>query len=379
MRWDVAIVGAGIVGLAHAYAAARRGLRTVVVERSPIARGASVRNFGLVWPIGQPLGPRRDLALRSRGIWLDLLRDSGLWHAATGSLHLAHHDDEVAVLRELLDVAGEGFRWLEAAEISSVVPHVQTDRLLGGMQSSAEVCVDPRQCLRELPGYLTRAHGVEFRYGCAATAAQSGALVAGGESISARHIFVCSGHDFETLFASFFARAELTRCKLQMMRAASRKGQWRLGSTLSAGASFRHYPIFEACPSVCTLRERFERTMPEYVAHGIHVLVSQHGCGHVLIGDSHHDGLAVDPFCSARVDTLILDYLRSFLDIAGLEIVARWYGVYARHASKPWLHASLDDGVYVTTGLGGAGMTLAFGLGDAVVAHALGSGELPSV
>ena len=62
---DVAIVGGGVLGLAHAYAAARRGHRVVVFERNPRAAGASVRNFGMIWPIGQPRGEMHTMAMRT--------------------------------------------------------------------------------------------------------------------------------------------------------------------------------------------------------------------------------------------------------------------------------------------------------------------------
>jgi glycine/D-amino acid oxidase-like deaminating enzyme len=47
-KCDDVVVGAGILGLAHAYHLAKRGRRVVVVERSPKAMGASVRNFGML-------------------------------------------------------------------------------------------------------------------------------------------------------------------------------------------------------------------------------------------------------------------------------------------------------------------------------------------
>ena len=54
--YDVAIVGAGIVGLAHALAAVRLGKRVIVIDRDARANGASIRNFGFVTVTGQKAG-----------------------------------------------------------------------------------------------------------------------------------------------------------------------------------------------------------------------------------------------------------------------------------------------------------------------------------
>src|SRR6516164_6462578 len=115
-RADLAIVGAGIMGLAHAYVAAERGLRVVVFERGGRASGASVRNFGQIWPIGQPPGRLHELALRSRARWLRLLDTAALPSSREGSLHVVYRNDEAEVAREFVELSrglGYSCTWLD--------------------------------------------------------------------------------------------------------------------------------------------------------------------------------------------------------------------------------------------------------------------------
>ncbi len=63
------VVGAGILGMATARALAINGYKVQVIERSQFSIGASIRNFGMLWPIGQPDGQLYDRAIRSREIW----------------------------------------------------------------------------------------------------------------------------------------------------------------------------------------------------------------------------------------------------------------------------------------------------------------------
>src|SRR6202008_3623805 len=68
----VVIVGGGILGTMHAVMARRRGLAVTHLEREQDGRGASVRNFGLVWVSGRRSGPELALALRARELWAEI-------------------------------------------------------------------------------------------------------------------------------------------------------------------------------------------------------------------------------------------------------------------------------------------------------------------
>jgi len=65
VKQDIAIVGAGIMGLAHACHAARAGLSVTVLDRNAQASGASVSNFGMLALVAQAPGAQRADALRA--------------------------------------------------------------------------------------------------------------------------------------------------------------------------------------------------------------------------------------------------------------------------------------------------------------------------
>jgi len=371
-RYDVAIVGAGILGLAHAYVLAKAGLKVGVFERGVRATGASVRNFGMIWPIGQPPGEMREIALRSREIWLEVLEASGIWHQRCGSLHLAYHADELSVLDEFASKAdGLGYECslLTPEETLSHSSVVRTEGLLGALWSPSELCVFPRQVVASLPAYLETL-GVEFHFGDTTTSVSTGGLVVGGREIVADQILLCIGDEFETLFPDRMKSLGMTRSKLQMLRARSRSGI-KIGAHLCAGLTLGHYANFRVCDRLPGLLERYARELPDHMNWGIHLLVSQHEDGGLTIGDSHEYGLDVDPFRREWIDNLILEYLDSFLPVDDLEITERWYGVYAKHPTRSYVIDSPLPGVNIVTGVGGAGMTLSFGLAERTVKSVL--------
>src|SRR5215471_12396609 len=266
------------MGLAHAYAAAKRGWRVAVFERSPRASGASIRNFGMVWPIGQPHGEMLQLALRSRQIWQEVLECAKLPYRPDGSLHVVYREDEAAVAREFAEMApGLGYQceWLNRRGVLEKTSAVREEGLLGGIFSALELTVDPPRTIAALADLLAERFGVVFRFGCAINRIDPPVVESADEHWSAERVIVCSGDDFETLFLSHYAASGLTRVKLQMMRTAPQPDGWQIGPALAAGLTLRFYPAFEVCTALPALKRRIAEETPEYDRWAIHGLVSQ--------------------------------------------------------------------------------------------------------
>jgi FAD dependent oxidoreductase TIGR03364 len=365
-KMRVAVIGGGILGLAHAYVLMRRGCRVTLFERSPAASGASIRNFGMIWPIGQPAGQMHSIAMRSREIWLEVLSQSRLPSLDTGSLHLAYRNDEAEVLREFAEIgpaAGYPCEWMNHEEVLQRSNAVNPENLRGGLWSTTELTVDPRRIVAGMAEYL-RSEGAEIHFGTAVRRIDLPVVEAGAREWSFDRAIVCSGDDFATLFPDIFERSGLTRCKLQMMRTAPQPGGWQLGPALAAGLTLRFYKSFQICSTLARLRGRIAREKPEYDRWGIHILASQTTDGAITLGDSHEYGTGVDIFDKPEIDDLILREAATFLRLPDTRIAQRWHGVYSLHPSQPFFEAEPAPGVRIITAPGGSGMTLSFGLAE---------------
>lgn len=364
------VIGAGIVGLAAARALSVSGYKVTVIERSQRAVGASIRNFGMIWPVGQPAGELFERAMLSRSIWKTVCEEAGIWYNETGSLHMAYAADELDVLEEMAET-GKSYGDFE------ILTHQQTlqrsdavvpKNLLGSLWSPNEMIVDPRQAIARIPTLLEEKYGVEFKWGRTVTDIAYPTVYLGDETFEADRIIICGGADFETLYSALYRAAPMTKCKLQMMRTVPQPGDWTIGPSLCGALSLLHYKSFASASSLQTLRDRLIEQYPAYIEWGIHVMVSQNGSGQLTIGDSHEYGLTHDPFNKKFINQLILDYLRQFARFRNETIAETWNGVYAKMTngeSHILLHP--ESGVTIINGLGGAGMTLSFGLCEQVL------------
>ena len=359
------VIGAGIVGLATARALATRGYQVTVFERSEEPVGASVRNFGMIWPVGQPSGVQLDQAMLSRSIWKEICTEAGIWYSEKGSLHLAYHPDELQVMEEFAAAESKhrNCRILTAEQVPDYTGAARQQGLLGGLWCDSEMIVEAREAVKAVAAYLAEKYKVVFHYNTAISAVNHPHVSSGKRSWQADEIFICSGMDFETLYPETFLQASITKCKLQMMRLAAQPDKWEIGPSLCGGLSLIHYTSFKASSSLPVLQERYQQEYAEYIKWGIHVMVSQNGNSELTIGDSHEYGLTHDPFDKVFINDLILDYLKTFTNFKDNTLIQSWNGTYAKMTNgQTSFITTPENGVTILNGMGGAGMTLSFGM-----------------
>jgi FAD dependent oxidoreductase TIGR03364 len=371
MSERIAIVGAGIFGIAHAWHEARNGAQVTLFERHWHAHGASPRNFGMIWPVGQPNGRLHELALRSRELWSEFLAETGFWGDPCGSLHVACRADELEVLQEFSDLApslGYDCQLIRPDEIERRCRAVKTSAALGALWSPTEMCVNSRDVIRRAPEFLRDRYGVTLEFGTLVNRIEMPRLTAAdGREWHFDRVTVVGGADCKELYPEMLVQAGLRKCKLQMMRTAAQPNGWRMGALLAGGLTLRHYSNFQVCSSLAKLCERVAAESPQLDRYGIHVLASQNDTGGVIIGDSHEYGDDITPFDKEVINDLVLTELHRFMNLPDWSISERWHGLYVKLPDAVQSVSQPSLGVTVVLSTSGTGMTMAFGLAEELV------------
>jgi glycine oxidase len=190
--FDAVVVGGGVIGLACAWRAARRGLSVGVFERDAPGAGASGVAAGMLAPVGEATWGEEAflaLALRSHSLWprfaADLAADSGreLGYLATGALHVAFDRDEAEGLErrfELMRRLDLDAQWLRPSECRRLEPGLGTG-VAGGVSAAHEAAVDPRLLVEALRAAAEEAGAIVQ----SATAVEE-VIVAGGRATGVR-------------------------------------------------------------------------------------------------------------------------------------------------------------------------------------------------
>jgi FAD dependent oxidoreductase TIGR03364 len=367
--FDVAVVGAGIVGLAHALAAARLGKRVVVVDRDAQANGASVRNFGFVTVTGQECGAVWRRARRSARVWDEVAGPAGITVVQRGLTMIARRPEAKAVLEAFLETEmAEGCAWRDVGDLDDRLP--ASGEVLGALTSTVDLRVESRTAIPRLAAWLESAHGVTFRRGVAVRGLVTGRLETSVGEIQAETIVVCPGDDLVTLFPDSFARVGVTRCKLQMLRLAD--PGWRLPAPVMSDLGLVRYLGYADLPEAAAVRARLEAEQAAHLEHGVHLIVAQSADGSLVVGDSHHYAATPDPFGREDVDALILDEFEKVFGRAPPPVLERWTGTYASAAGHSLVETP-TPGVRLVVVTGGTGASTAFGLAEEVIADLYGA------
>ncbi|MBV8079233.1 MAG: TIGR03364 family FAD-dependent oxidoreductase [Actinobacteria bacterium] len=359
------VVGAGVVGSFHAYFALRRGYEVVHVERELTARGASVRNFGLVWVSGRRVGEELEFALRSRALWEEVADDvPGFGFRANGSLTVARDDAEARVLEEVAtrgDAGERGVSLLDASEARDVNPAVRGD-LVAALHCANDAAVEPRLVPDALRAALTREPGYRFLPGRH--------VVEVGDAFAADHtgerhegdlVLVCPGAATSGFAGWRPADAPLRRVRLQMLETEPFGA--RVTTSLADGDSLRYYPAFDV-PALADLPP----PAPVVAERKMQLLLQQRLDGRLTIGDTHDYD---EPF-PVDVDDEpyrhLLGRAEAILGTPLPPVRRRWAGVYSQSITDGLFHCEqVGTASFVVTGAGGRGMTLAPAIAERVV------------
>jgi D-hydroxyproline dehydrogenase subunit beta len=361
-HFDLIVVGAGIVGLAHAYTAAQRGLKVCVVERDAACIGASIRNFGFITITGQAPGNTWRRAMHARDVWQGIAPYAGidivhrdLWLAA---YRPEAHDVLEAFMRTPM---GEACELLDAADAQSKAPALNLSDACSVLFSPHELRVESRTAIGLLARWLAEAHGVTFRFGEAVLEVETPRVRTSRGTLHAERVAVCTNTDLHGLFADRIAAHELTLCRLQMLRVKPEAG-FRLPGSVMTDLSLVRYEGYSTLPEAAALRARLQQEEAASLEHGIHLIVVQSADGSLVVGDSHHYGDAPEPFAMEEVDQLILRHLRSTLNLEAAQVTERWTGVYPSSETTPCVIDAPDDATRVVIVTSGSGASTGFGI-----------------
>ena len=372
----VVIVGGGILGTMHAVLARRHGYAVTQLEREPAGRGASVRNFGLVWVSGRRAGPELALALRARELWAEIADGApGTGFRPAGSLTIATAEAELAVMREaaaLPDAKQREFDLLSPDEVRSVNPALRGE-FVGGLHCRADAIVEPRVALPALRASLT-GPSYDWQPGLEAVeVAAHGVRDQRGTWHRGDLVVLCTGANFTGVAGPHLAASGalasaagqvardgeaggepsgLRRVRLQMLQTLP--FDQALTTSLADGDSLRYYPAYDV-PSRAALPPQAEVA----AASRSQLLLVQRLDGSLTIGDTHEYD---EPF-GFDVDETAYDHLlaraTALLGVPLPRVQRRWAGVYSEVVGTPALYhrSEVAPGVVLVTGPGGRGMT----------------------
>jgi D-hydroxyproline dehydrogenase subunit beta len=372
--FDVAVIGAGIVGLAHALAAARLGKRVIVIDRDAQANGASIRNFGFITVSGQQAGACWQRAMRSRDVWAEVAPKAGIAVEHRGLCVVARRPEARAVLEAfVVTEMGRACRMLTAQQAVDHVGALRTGAVDRVLWSPHELRVESRSAIPLLARWLEQFFGVTFLRATLVKDVAPPRIETTRGVVAAETAIVCPGTDFLSLFPERIAAYNVTTCKLHMLRVDPASAAPALDAAVMSDLGLVRYLGYAELPEAAALRLRLEAEQATALAHGVHLIAVRSDDGSLVVGDSHHYGDAADPFAPAFVDDIIMDEFDAVFDLSNRRILERWVGYYSSAPDQLMFCDRVRDDIRIVMVTSGTGASTAFAIAEEVMGEMFGS------
>ena len=367
IKYDLLVVGGGVLGTFNAYHALNKGLRVAVLEQSNRPQGATTRNFGQVVPSGMNT-KWQNFGRESLAIYKAIQKEFDITIRQNGSVYLASNAEEVQLIEELSAINKQNeysSTLLTKAQCLEKYPGLQADYVKAGLFFPDEVTVEPRTMIHRLQQYLVEQKRLDLFTNTKVVhletlADQVEVTTAAGTAFYAAQVLICNGSDFKTLYPRLFAESDLQLSKLQMMQTKPQHN-FELPGSILTGLSIRRYEAFYECPSFQAIKAQED---PEGLEKkwGVHMLFKQAADGSVILGDSHEyadadkiEDLGYD--LNMDIDNFMIAEAKKIFDLPTYEIQDRWYGIYSQCKTQDIFLKDIGDRIHVATGIGGKGMT----------------------
>ncbi|WP_226643151.1 TIGR03364 family FAD-dependent oxidoreductase [Microbulbifer variabilis] len=377
MKFDIAIVGAGVLGSFAAYHALKAGRKVLLIDSSIQSCGATVRNFGQIVPSGMNLDVWRNLGRRSLEIYGELasLMPDTLWQQ--GSLYVASSAEEASLLEEMHEINTETnyvSKLLTPAQCRERIASLEQGYCQGGLLYPQEMSAESALLMKNFWKLLENEVDLHFKKSSPVSTIEEVnkdivVRCSTGEIFSAERALICCGHQLSYLFPEFLQTEKMQLSKLQMLRTQPIKGV-KIPGNLLTGLTIRRYEAFKSCPNYKNLPA--SQIDPDYGKFGIHLLFRQSADGSIIIGDSHEyfsaqESDSLDYEIRQEINTLMVTEARRILKLPHYEIDRVWNGYYSQENSQGVFLKSAAENIHLVTGIGGKGMTTGPALMERVV------------
>lgn len=374
-KYDLIVIGGGILGTFHAYHALKLGKTVLQLEKDNYPVGATVRNFGQVIPSGMT-GEWFEYGIRSLRIYQDIQAEFNISVRQNGSVYIGSDDDEVMLLHELkahYDILGYNQTLMNQKQILENYSSVKASYAKEALFFGDEISVEPAQMIYRLQEYMQQKfEQYTLQHNSPAidcTPNGNGVIVkiSNGRTFFAEKTIICNGYEFKLLFPDVFKESGQVISKLQMMRTAPINPKGLQGNVLT-GLTIRRYESFEEyCPSFKNVK-----TPDHYLElreMGIHMLFKTAVDGSIIIGDSHEyadvnslDNLGFN--INSHINELMLAEAERIVDLDVRKMASTWAGYYPQHPDKHILEYDFEDCIHIRTCIGGKGMTAGAGYSE---------------